>query len=201
MNDSTATISPGPLIIVSGPSGSGKTTLIRRVLNSSNRPLRLSVSATTRAPRPGEVNGVDYYFWTRDEFEKAIADGMFIEHALVHGNYYGTLVSEVTPYRAMGTGVVLDIDVQGARNIRRALPEYISVFVHASSLKEYEERLKIRGTESAEAIQRRLKVAQEELSHAGEYQYQILNDNLEAAYSELAALVGRSFERGNRNAR
>jgi len=201
MNDSTATISPGPLIIVSGPSGSGKTTLIRRVLNSSNRPLRLSVSATTRAPRPGEVNGVDYYFWTRNEFEKAIADGMFIEHALVHGNYYGTLVSEVTPYRAMGTGVVLDIDVQGARNIRRALPEYISVFVHASSLKEYEERLKIRGTESAEAIQRRLKVAQEELSHAGEYQYQILNDNLEAAFSELAALVDRSFERGNRNAR
>jgi guanylate kinase len=94
-----------------------------------------------RPPRPGEVDGVDYFFWTREKFEKAIGEGKFIEYALVHGQYYGTLDEEVTPFRARGTGVVLDIDVQGARHIRVALPDHLSVFVRTSSLKDYEDRL------------------------------------------------------------
>lgn len=200
MSEPTTPSLRGPLIIVSGPSGSGKTTLIHRVLGSSNRPLRLSVSATTRPPRPGEVDGVDYFFWSRQDFEKAIADGRFLEHALVHGNYYGTLVDEVTPFRARGIGVVLDIDVQGARYIRVAIPDHVSIFVRTSSLKDYEDRLRKRGTEDAAGLQRRLKDAQEELSHVGEYHYQILNDDLEAAYGELAALIERSFTRGDRDA-
>jgi guanylate kinase len=197
MSEPIATGLRGPLIIVSGPSGSGKSTLIRRVLEISDLPLRLSVSATTRPPRQGEIDGRDYHFWTHGQFESAMALGKFLEHALVHEQYYGTLADEVTPFRARGIGVMLDIDVQGARQIWQVIPDHLSIFVRTSTLEEYEQRLKKRGTEDAAAIERRLKVAREELSHAAEYQYQILNDDLEAASGELAALVERSFVRGN----
>src|SRR5262249_35812009 len=109
----------GPLFILSGPSGSGKTTLIHEVLRDPPGPLRLSVSATTRPPRANEVDGVDYYFWTIDRFMQELHAGGFLEHATVHGHNYGTLKSEVDPYRRQGLGVILDIDVQGAEQVRK----------------------------------------------------------------------------------
>jgi guanylate kinase len=186
----------GPLIIVSGPSGSGKTTVIRRLLEAGDLPLRLSVSATTRPPRPGERDGVDYYFWTRDQFEAEIAAGAFLEHAEVHGNYYGTLRREVDPYRQQGVGVILDIDVQGARQIRRQYPDCVTVFLRTSSWETYEQRLRRRGTEDEAAIQRRLATARRELDCAGEYAYQVINDELDVAVAQLRAIIRRQYEEG-----
>src|SRR3989442_12878512 len=120
----------GPLIILSGPSGSGKTTVIQRLLADPPGPLRLSVSATTRPPRPDEREGVDYYFWTRDEFERRLTAGEVLEHAVVHGaNYYGALRAEVQPHLAAGRGVILDIDVQGAEQVRRQYPGQRAIFL------------------------------------------------------------------------
>src|SRR6188474_709298 len=131
----------GPLIILSGPSGSGKSTVIKRLLADPPGPLRLSVSATTRKPRPDERDGVDYYFWTREEFERKLAAGAFLEHAVVHGvDYYGTLRDEVDPHLAAGSGVILDIDVQGAEQIRRRCPNHSSIFLF-TPLVELERRL------------------------------------------------------------
>src|SRR5207244_3007074 len=125
----------GPLIIVSGPSGSGKSTVIDRVLRQAvadGLPLRLSVSATTRSPRPGEVDGFHYHFWTPERFDSALAAGEFLESAHVHGGRYGTLRNEVDCYRDRGTGVILEIDVQGAAEIRNKCPDGVSIFVRAS---------------------------------------------------------------------
>jgi len=146
----------GPLIIVSGPSGSGKSSLIRRLLAQGEIPLRLSVSATTRPPRPGEREGVDYYFWTHEQFHRGLKEGAFLEHALVHGQYYGTLLSEIDGYRGQGVGVLLDIDYQGARQVRPTHPEVVSVFVRAPRWEDYEARLRQRDTEDEATIARRL---------------------------------------------
>src|SRR5207245_8140581 len=139
----------GPLIIVSGPSGSGKSTAIARLLDDMAKAalaLHLSVSATTRPPRPGEQDGVHYHFWTKERFDRAVAAGEFLEWANVHGAQYGTLRSEVDAPREQGIGVILDIDVQGAAQIRQCCPEHVSVFLRSSSLAAYEERLRKRGT-------------------------------------------------------
>jgi guanylate kinase len=189
-----------PLFILSGPSGSGKSTVIRRALAGAGLPLRLSVSATTRSPRPGERDGVEYHFWTRQHFEETVAAGLFLEHAEVHGNLYGTPRSEVDPYRAEGVGVILDIDVQGAAQVRRKCPDVVTIFLRTSDFETYEQRLRARHTESEEAIQRRLNGARRELDRASEYQYQVLNDNLADAVAELRAIVRDHFER-NGNAR
>jgi guanylate kinase len=186
----------GPLLILSGPSGSGKSTVIRELLERKDLPLRLSVSATTRAPRPRERDGVDYYFWNRERFEEELRAGAFLEHALVHGNYYGTLRREVEPYRDTGTGVILDIDVQGAAQVRGQCPDSVLVFLRASSFDAYEERLRQRHTEDEATIRRRLKAAESELAHAGEYHYQVINDDLKAAVAELHGILGRHFQRG-----
>lgn len=183
----------GPLLIISGPSGSGKSTLVKRLLELSRWPLRLSVSATTRPPRPGELDGRDYFFWTVPQFEAGIAGNEFLEHASVHGNYYGTLAGEVGPFRDAGWGVILDIDVQGARQVWERCPEHVSIFVRTSTLDAYEERLRKRGTEDEPAIRRRLENARAELSFAHDYPYQILNDDLELATHRLAELVDRCF--------
>jgi guanylate kinase len=187
-------MSLGPLIIVSGPAGSGKTTLIKRALEEFRPRLRHSVSATTRPPRGAEADGVDYHFWTRERFEQGIAAGEFLEHAVVFGkHYYGTLRREVDEFRQQGIGVILDIDVQGAEQLRATCPDAFSVFVETPP-GQYERRLRARGTESEEAIQRRLETARLELARAGEFDRRILNDDVDRAAGELCAEIRRLFE-------
>lgn len=183
----------GPLIIVSGPSGSGKSTLIRRLLDAPAWPLRLSVSVTTRPPRPGEQDGIDYHFWSMADFEKHRDRGRFLEWAQVHGNYYGTLVDEVTPYREKGMGVLLDIDVQGAEKVRAKCTDAVSIFIRTSRFETLEQRLRERHTEAEEVIQRRLRNARAELARAGEYNYQVINDDLDAALANLRGIIGTLF--------
>ncbi len=189
----------GPLIILSGPAGTGKSTLIDRLLAAKTWPMRLSVSATTRPPRPGEIDGVHYHFWTRERFERERDQGGFLEWAEVHGNLYGTPAGEVAPHRALGYGVILDIDTQGWAQVKRLCPDAVSIFIRTSSPAEYERRLRRRGTETEEQIQRRLRAAAAELTRAAEYDHQVINDDLEAAVAALKAIVGPLFER-NRDA-
>jgi guanylate kinase len=180
---------------MSGPSGSGKSTIIARLLETSELPLRLSVSATTRAPRPGEVDGKHYFFWTTERFEAAIRAEAFLEWARVHGrNYYGTLRQEVEPFRERGTGVILDIDVQGADQVRKLCPDAVAVFLKTSSPEIFEQRLRARGTEDEESIKRRLATAQRELERSGDYPFQVINDNLNTAVSDLQKIVRQAFK-------
>jgi guanylate kinase len=182
-----------PLIIVSGPSGCGKSTLIRRLLEEKAWPLRLSVSATTRGKRAGEQDGVHYHFRSVAEFlAEKDADG-FLEWAKVHDNYYGTLAQEVMPYREKGQGVLLDIDVQGAEQVRKRCPDAVSIFIRTSRFETLEERLRQRHTETEAALQKRLQNARAELARAGEYQYQVINDDLEAALASMRKILGPLF--------
>ena len=184
----------GPLIIVSGPSGSGKSTLIRTVLPRFGGRLRHSISATTRSKRAGERDGVEYHFWSRDRFERGIAAGEFLEYATVFGkDYYGTPRFEVEPYRKQGLGVILDIDVQGAAQLRMNCPDGYSIFVETPA-GQFERRLRDRGTESQAAIDARLAEAQEEMRHANEFDMLLMNDDLDRAASELCAVIDRLFE-------
>lgn len=182
-----------PLILVSGPSGSGKSTLIRRVLDQRRHPLRLAVSATTRPRRDYEVDGTHYHFWTRQRFERELNGGAFLEHAVVHGQLYGTPKSEVDCYREKGQGVLLDIDVHGADQIRPLYPDVVTVFIKLSRWEMYEERIRMRGGETEEAIARRLLTATKELAREGDYQHVIVNDDLDTAVSQFSELVGRQF--------
>jgi guanylate kinase len=184
-----------PLIIVSGPSGCGKTTLIRRLLEEQHWPVRLSVSVTTRPPRINEEPGVAYHFWTVPDFTADRDKGRFLEWAEVHGNYYGTLENEVQPYRELGQGVILDIDVQGAAQVRKRCPDAVSLFVRTSDFATLEQRLRKRHTDSEESIQKRLHNARLELARADEYNYQVINDDLETALATMRALLGPLFQR------
>ncbi len=189
----------GPLIIVSGPSGSGKSTIIERLLAQETRPLHLSVSVTTRPRRAGEREGVHYHYWPRERFQRAVQAGSFLEWAEVFGNGYGTLKQEVEPYRQQGSGVLLDIDVNGWRQLKRQYPEAVSIFIQTSSLDELERRLRERGTETEAAIERRLQGAQAELAQAPAYDYQVINDSLDDAVAQIRALVSPLLERQNQN--
>jgi guanylate kinase len=184
----------GPLIIVSGPAGCGKSTLIRRVLAEGKYRIRVAVSATTRTPRPGEKDGRDYYFWDRHRFEKELAAGAFLEHALVHGqDHYGTLRSEVDGWREKGYGVILVIDVHGAAQVRAIYPEAVAVFVKLPSEEMYEQRMRQRGSETEASIARRLQTAHRELAQIAEYDRVIVNDDLETATRELSGLIEQVF--------
>jgi len=186
-------MTPGPLIIVSGPSGSGKSTLIARVLPKFGDRLRHSISATTREPRIGEQDGVNYHFWTKERFEQGIAAGDFLEYATVFGNhYYGTPRSEVEPFRLRGVGVILDVDVQGADQLRRTSPDGLTVFLDTPP-GEFERRLRLRGTESEDAIQRRLETARREVERAGEFDVRLLNDDVDLAAEQLCEIIRRQF--------
>ena len=187
----------GPLIVLSGPSGSGKSTVIDKLLERTRLPLHLAVSATTRRARPGEKEGEDYHFLEQAQFEELLRQDAFLEHADVLGNCYGTLRREVDPHRDLGKGVLLEIDVQGAEQIRRRCPDAVTVFLRASSLRAYEERLRSRGTEDEAALQRRLAGARGELEHANDYKYTVINDDLDQAVADLERIVQRSFEEAN----
>jgi guanylate kinase len=183
----------GPLFVLSGPSGSGKSTLVSRLLADSSLPLHLAVSATTRAPRPGEKDGIHYHFWDQEKFEKAMAAGEFLEWANVFGHRYGTLATEVLPYRDKGMGVLLEIDVHGWQQVKRLCPDAVSIFLRTSTLDEYEKRLRSRGTEGEAAIRRRLDGARTELAQAGDYTYEVINDDLDQAVAEVTAIMRKLF--------
>jgi guanylate kinase len=185
----------GPLVILSGPSGSGKSTVLERVLKTMALPLHLSVSATTRPARPGEQEGVHYFFWTPEQFEREVQAGAFLEWAEVHEQRYGTLRKEVDPYRQRGTGVILDIDVQGARTVRRQIPEAVLVFMRTSKFETYEQRLRHRATEDENRIQARLAAARKELARASDYDFEVINDDLVVAVEKFHSILRPLFER------
>lgn len=178
----------GQLFIVAAASGAGKTTLVRQLL-AREPDIRLSISYTTRAPRPGEENGREYHFVSEAQFQAMIAADDFLEWAQVHGNYYGTSKRWIVTERAAGRDVLLEIDWQGARQVRRVFPDAIGVFILPPSMEELTRRLTGRGTDSAEVIARRLSAAREEMSHVGEFGYVIINDDLQTALSDFVAVV------------
>lgn len=183
-----------PLIVVSGPAGVGKTTVVEGLLKRTDLPLRRAVTATTRMPRAGETDGVSYHFWSREDFQEAIAAGRMFEWAEVFGiDLYGTPRSEVDPYRSDGTGVILVLDVQGAAHVRKECPDCLTVFIKAPSAGVMEARLRGRKDTSEDRIRRRLETARAELARAGEFGHVIVNDELERAVGELEVLVRPRF--------
>lgn len=185
-----------PLVVISGPSGVGKTTLVDALLARKSLPLRRAITATTRLPRPGEVPEVSYHFWTREQFQEAIARNEMLEYAEVHGkDFYGTPRGEVDPYRERGVGVVLVIDVQGAGQVRARYPDdHLSVFIDPPAFDELQHRLEGRG-EAAESIRRRLDTAPGELARRGEYDKVLVNGELTAATDALEAIIRDEFKR------
>jgi guanylate kinase len=179
---------PGIPIVLSAASGTGKTTLGQRLIKRFPQ-IKLSVSYTTRAPRGGEVNGIDYYFVSTSQFEDMVHTNAFIEWAQVHGNMYGTAYSEVSRRLQSGEDVLLDIDVQGGKSIRDRFPDSLLVFLLPPSMQELRRRLSSRGTDSAEQVQLRLLNARREIEAAAIYDYLIVNDDLDRASDALADVV------------
>ena len=185
--------SQGHVFVITGPSGVGKGTLIRGLMERMPE-LELSVSATTRSPRPGERRGVDYHFLSPAEFTERRARGEFVEHVDYAGSSYGTLRSELEGRALSGAPVVLEIEVQGARQVRQALPSATQIFIAPPSLEELRRRLLERGTDDPEKVERRLLVAREELEARDEFAYVVLNAQLERALEELEGVVRRELE-------
>ena len=181
-------MNPGKLFVFTGPSGTGKGTILSQVLACEPQ-LRLSVSATTRQPREGEVNGVHYWFMSQAEFENKIEHDAFLEHACYVGNYYGTPEQPVNDQLAEGYDVILEIEVQGAMQIHKKRPDAVMVFVAPPSMEELSNRLHGRGTESAEKVAARLAQAETELSHQSQFDYVIVNDDLGEAIADLRAIL------------
>jgi guanylate kinase len=188
-------MSRGKLVIISGPSGAGKGTLVRALLGRVPS-VWVSVSATTRAPRQGEVEGEHYYFLTPDEFERRVQAGDFLEHAEVHGNRYGTLRPTVEARLEQGRTVILEIDPQGARQVRELVPDAVLVFIVAPSTEELVRRIKARGAESDEDIAVRMATAERELALVGTYDCVVQNDDLRRATDELARFI-ESLQNGD----
>lgn len=178
----------GMCIVLSAPSGGGKTTLVKKLFAEFPDSVVQSVTCTTRAPRDGEVDGKDYYFLSKEEFEKKKEAGEFLEWVELFGNFYGTLKNEVVSKQKKGKHVMLVIDTQGALSIRDSLPG-LYIFVAPPSLSVLEERLRGRHSESEEALKRRISIARSEIQKASEYDYQIINDDLEIAYQVLRSIV------------
>ena len=181
----------GHLYIVAAPSGAGKTTLVRLLLGSDSG-MGVSISMTTRAPRTGEKDGREYHFVDVQDFLGRVSRGEFLEWAKVHGNYYGTSKPWIESEMTAGRDVVLEIDWQGAQQVRRAFPAAISVFILPPSLEALNDRLSGRGTDSAETIARRIASAREEMRHVDEFDYVIINDDLQQAHDNLLSVIRAS---------
>ena len=178
----------GHLYVIAAPSGAGKTSLVKALL-ALEPSLRFSISYTTRKMRPNEVNGRDYHFISHADFERMIDSGEFLEHAQVFDNYYGTSRTQVEQMLAQGTSVILEIDWQGAQQIRSTLPSCRSIFILPPSRAELERRLRGRGTDDAAVIERRLRDAVSDMSHWAEFDYVVINDHFETALAELRTIV------------
>ena len=185
---------PGRLYVVSAPSGAGKTSLVKALMEREPR-IRFSVSYTTRAPRQTEVDGRDYHFVTKERFTEMVERGEFLEHAQVFDNYYGTGVNAVQEALARGEQLLLEIDWQGARQVRTRLPEALSVFILPPSRDALEERLRTRSTDSQAVIERRLRDAAEDLTHWAEFDYAVINDRFDQALEDLQAIVAGRGQR------
>ena len=188
----------GLLVLVSGPSGTGKGTVCN-LLREKHPELAYSISATTRQPRPGEVDGVNYYFYDKSKFEAMIEAGELLEWANVYGNYYGTPKQAVLDRLEAGEDILLEIDTQGALNVMEAMPEGLYVFLLPPSLEELEKRLRGRGTETEESIARRLGAAKEEIGRAVKYRYVVVNDTVEKAEETIANIIAAEHNRTDLN--
>ena len=178
----------GLLIVVSGASGTGKGTVCKKIL-ADLPAVAYSISATTRAPRPDEVDGKEYYFISRDEFKAWIDDGKFLEFAEVYGNYYGTPLNKIEERLKCGEDILLEIDVQGALNVKRKMPEGIYIFLLPPSLEELKRRIEGRGTETPESLKRRLANAVAEIQIGREYDYAVVNDSVDNAAAQIKAIL------------
>lgn len=183
-----ATTFTGTLFIFSAPSGAGKTSLVKALLDSTSH-IGVSVSHTTRSPRPGEIDGRDYHFVAKETFESLIGESAFLEHAQVFDNFYGTSQRWVESELQDGRDVILEIDWQGAEQVRKLMPEAVSVFIAPPSIEALEQRLNNRGQDSQEIIERRMRDARSEMSHYGEYDYLIINDDFDNTVEELRAII------------
>ncbi len=178
----------GNLFIISAPSGAGKSSLVKALLNQ-DASIRLSVSFTTRAPRPGEIDGVHYHFISRENFQERLGQSEFLESAEVYGNFYGTSQRWIEDEMAAGRDILLEIDWQGAAQVRKLIPQAKSIFILPPSLVELQCRLDGRGTDSAEIIAKRMAVAREDISHALEFDYLVVNDQFDDALADLLAIT------------
>ena len=192
-------MSQGRLVIVSGPSGAGKSTVVRELIATCELPLHLSVSATTRQPREGEVDGKDYHFLSPEKFQKLRADGDFLECMEVfgRGDWYGTLAKQVDEELSNGRWVILEIDVHGAMNVLKNRDDAISIFVHLGSMDILEKRLRNRGTDDESAIKRRLEVAEEELTFLSYYDHEIINREVSSSVEQICELLKKNVGKGD----
>lgn len=189
----------GLLVIFSAPSGGGKSTLIHRLMAEEGR-MAFSVSHTTRAPRPGEQDGVDYYFVSEETFDRMLAENAFVEWARVHGHRYGTSRKEVERLLRLGQDVLFEVDFQGGRALMRRFPEAVSIFVLPPSMAEVRRRLRSRGTDAPEEIALRLRNARMEVAVAGEYRYVVVNDDLDRVIGDVRAILTAERLRSHRAA-
>ena len=188
----------GILIVFSGPSGCGKDTVLKKLLER-NSDMRASISMTTRSPRGKEVDGTDYYFVSREYFEKKVSENKMLEYAEYAGNYYGTPKAPVDEMLNAGISVVLEIEVQGAAKIRKLYPDVVSIFLMPPSLSVLESRLRNRGTDDEETISHRLFIAEQEIRRAGEFEYAVINDGLEDAVNAFDMIVRSEKMKISRN--
>ena len=181
----------GKVVIISGPSGAGKSTLVRRLLQTCPLPLELSISATTRPPRPDELNGIDYHFLSTDEFDEKRLASEFLEYKEVFGQgyWYGTLLAKIDDGLRLGKWVILEIDVAGAMSVIDRVPDAITIFIHPGSMEELERRLRNRQTDNEEAIVRRLEVATQEMANRHQYEYQVINKDVDVATNEVSQIL------------
>lgn len=180
--------SRGQLIVLSGPSGCGKGTILKEMLRTEEK-MKLSISLTTRSPRPGETDGIDYFYVSKEQFEKMVDDGAVLEHAEYCGNYYGTPRSNVENWRAEGYHVILEIEPQGAFQIKKNCPDATMIFILPPSLKELKRRLTDRGTEDEATVKKRLDAAIREMEQAFQYDYIVVNDALPIAVEDVRAII------------